>query len=156
MGSYVNIQRLEAHSNLLIDSFYRATGRTLLEYNPKLQSAAAATALFEANFVLLSHGTEPDPILNYGNKAALRLWEMDWETFTSTPSRLTAEPMERTEREKLLNEVRRQGYSDGYTGIRVSSSGTRFEIRDAVIWSVVDADNQYQGQAAMFREWKRV
>lgn len=34
---------------------------------------------------------------------ALALWEMDLSTLTSTPSRLTAEPMERAERQRLLD-----------------------------------------------------
>jgi len=32
--------------------------------------------MFEAPFVLISHGTEDDPILNYGNRVALWLWQM--------------------------------------------------------------------------------
>ncbi len=150
----MNTSELEAHSNLLIDSYYRATGRTLVEYDHNNQTAASA--LFEANFVLLSHGTQSDPVLNYGNRAALELWEMDWAQFTAIPSRHTAEPMERTEREKLLTNAKKQGYSDGYTGIRISGNGTRFEIRDALIWNVIDGAGQYQGQAAIFTEWKRI
>ncbi len=61
-------------------------------------------------------------------------------------------PKER--REQLLDIVRLQGYSDGYKGIRISSSGRRFEIRNAVIWSVVDSAGKYAGQAAMFPEWR--
>ena len=34
-------------------------------------------------------------MLNYGNRAALTLWEMSWEELTRTPSRLTAEPVAR-------------------------------------------------------------
>lgn len=142
---------LEKHSRLLIDSYKRATGKELINADPKLNSIA--TALFNAPIILLSHGIESDPVLNYGNDAALRLWEMDWSQFTSTPSRLTAEPIERSQREKLLEDARVQGYSDGYTGIRVSSSGKRFEIREAIIWSVIDAEGRYQGQAAVFSEW---
>ncbi|WP_130616661.1 MEKHLA domain-containing protein [Cohnella abietis] len=148
------IEQLKSHSNLLIDSYYRATGQHLVDYDSKLQEAA--TVLFEADFVVLSHGTELDPVLNYGNRTALKLWEMDWETFTTTPSRLTAEPMERSEREKLLSNAKKQGYSDGYTGIRISSSGNRFEIIEALIWNVTDLEGRYYGQAATFSKWKPV
>jgi len=50
-----------------------------------------AGQVFEAPFVVVSHGTEADPILNYGNRAALILWEMSWQELIHTPSRLTAE-----------------------------------------------------------------
>ena len=64
----------ESHSRLLLDSYRRATWRDLLVPVPGQGEAAAA--LFRAPFVLLSHGTEADPVLNYGNAAALKLWEM--------------------------------------------------------------------------------
>ena len=136
---------------LLITSYEKATGRKLLD--PEPPPGKEAEALFEAPFALLSHGTEPDPILQYGNRTALRLWEMDWDAFTSMPSRLTAEQAERDERERLLNDARTKGYSDGYRGVRISAGGRRFEIIDAVIWSVVDENGVYRGQAAMIPRW---
>lgn len=145
---------LETHVNLLIDSYYRATGRPLLEYDCETQTAA--DTLFEAPFILLSHGNEADPVLNYGNRMALRLWEMSGEQFTRTPSRLTAEPMERSQREKLLDDARKQGYSDGLYGIRISSSGRRFEIRNVLLWNVTDESGNYRGQAAVFSDWSYV
>lgn len=144
----------ETHSRLLLDSYRRATGRDLLAPVPATGEAAAA--LFRAPFVLLSHGTEADPVLNYGNAAALKLWEMTWEQFTRTPSRLTAEPMERSQREKLLADAKEKGYSDGYYGIRISSGGSRFEIRNVLLWSVTDEQGSYRGQAAVFSEWAYV
>ncbi|MFC4597156.1 MEKHLA domain-containing protein [Cohnella hongkongensis] len=142
---------IKAHSRLLLDSFRRATGRHLLAPVPAREETAAA--LFQAPFVLLSHGTEADPVLNYGNEAALKLWEMTWEQFTRTPSRLTAEAEERSAREKLLADAREKGYSDGYYGVRVSSSGRRFEIRNVLLWSVVDEQGNDRGQAAVFSKW---
>ncbi|WP_373232517.1 MEKHLA domain-containing protein [Cohnella sp.] len=146
-----NMRQLEAHSKMLIESYKRVTGNSLLEV--QVNTSMCAEALFNAQFVLLSHGTELDPVLNYGNRLALELWEMDWSTFTSTPSRLTAEPMERGQREKLLENARTQGFSADYTGVRISRSGRRFEIRNAIIWSVLDSYGRYQGQAAVFSEW---
>ncbi len=78
--------------------------------------------------VFLSHGTQDDPILNYGNQAALDLWEMTWEEFTGMPSRLTAEPINREDRERFLLQVRQRGYIDTYRGVRISGSGHRFMI----------------------------
>lgn len=53
--------------------------------------------------MVVSHQTQADPVLCYGNRRALSLWEMDLPTLTSTPSRLTAEPLERAERQRLLD-----------------------------------------------------
>ncbi|MFD0675045.1 MEKHLA domain-containing protein [Cohnella sp. GCM10027633] len=147
----VDLADVEAHAKLLIDSYARLTGKSLI--GGGRGAASEAEALFEAPYALLSHGTEADPILNFGNRQALTLWEMDWPSFTSMPSRLTAEPTLRADRTKLLEDVKRQGYSDGYRGIRIASSGKRFEIIDAVVWNVVDAEGVYRGQAAMFPLW---
>ena len=60
--------------------------------------------LFFAPFVVVSHDSQSDPHLNYGNHRALALWEMDWEELRNTPSRLTAEPMNRAERARMRRE----------------------------------------------------
>lgn len=150
----VLMAELEPHARMLIDSYASLTGKSLL--GEGIQAISATEALFDASFALLSHGTEADPILNFGNRQALALWEMDWPTFTSMPSRLTAEPAQRAGREKLLADVKRQGYSDCYRGIRIASSGQRFEIIDAVVWSVFDSEGVYRGQAAMIPSWRFV
>jgi len=113
-----------------------------------------AARIFDAPFVLVSHDTQADPILNYGNQAALDLWEMSWDEFTHTPSRLTAEAIKREERAKLMEVVTRQGYFENYSGIRVSKTGRRFEISRATIWNLTSDAGQLQGQAATFSEWK--
>jgi hypothetical protein len=140
------------HSQRLLRSFQQWTGRSLL---PNSGSAAAiAQALFEASFVVVSHGTEVDPILNYGNRHALELWEMTWDTLTRTPSRQTAELIARAERDLLLQQARDQGYIGNYQGIRISSTGKRFWIQDVIIWDVLDEANQRIGQAATFERWE--
>lgn len=110
--------------------------------------------LFHAPMVVVAHGTQADPILCYGNHAALELWEMSWEQLTSTPSRLTAEPVERKDRERLLSEARRNGFICNYRGIRISSTGKRFWIENATIWNWTDEQGTAAGQAAMFSTWK--
>ncbi len=112
-----------------------------------------AHALFHAPFVIVSHGTQKDPILNYGSQLALTLWEMTWEQLMQTPSRLTAEPMNRAEREDMLERARAQGYIDNYRGVRISSSGRRFLIEQAVVWTVIDHAGHPRGQAATFSRW---
>jgi len=60
----------------------------------------------------MSHDGAEDPVFNYASKAALDLWEMDWDTFTSTPSRFSAEPDEREARAELLRRVTEDGYAN--------------------------------------------
>jgi hypothetical protein len=141
-----------AHSLCLARSFKEWTGRDLLPGD--LLPAALAERIFNAPFVVVSHGTQADPILNYGNRAALALWEMSWEEFTRTPSRLTAEAPNREERARLLEVVTRDGFSDNYSGIRISKSGRRFEISKATVWNLVSETGKPCGQAATFSEWK--
>jgi hypothetical protein len=141
-----------AHVQVLLDSFARLLGRDLIPHDASV--AEQARLLFESPFVVVSHGTEADPILNYGNAAALALWEMDLATFVQTPSRLTAEPVHRDERARLLERTRRDGYVDDYAGIRISRSGRRFRIEQAIIWNLVDAAGIHRGQAATFDRWK--
>ena len=136
---------------LIVSSYRHWTGKTL--WPADKPDAELVKEVFFAPFVLASAGTEEDPILNYGNQKALELWEMDWETFTRTPGRETAEPMERTERARFLETVRRQGYIDHYRGIRVSSRGRRFEILQATVWNLIDENGRYAGQAVRFEIW---
>jgi hypothetical protein len=140
-----------AHSALLLDSYRRHTGR---ELTPRGGGARAeAERLLDAPFVVVSHGTEADPILNYGNRVALALWEMDLDRFIATPSRLTAEPMLREARERLLEQTARHGFVSGYEGVRISAGGRRFQIHGATIWNVADAAGRPAGQAATFSRW---
>ena len=140
-----------AHVQMLLDSFATFVGRELI---PRDGSGIdQAERLFRAPFVVVSHGTEFDPVLNYGNAAALGLWEMDVATFTRTPSRLTAEPMHRDERARLLERTRLHGFVDDYAGVRISSTGRRFRIERATVWNLVDAAGVHRGQAATFDSW---
>ena len=143
---------MATHVQLLLDSFARLLGRELISRQGSAE--VQAERLFQAPFIVVSHGTEADPILNYGNAAALALWEMDLATLTRTPSRLTAEPVHRDERARLLERTRRDGYVDDYAGIRISSTGRRFRIEQAIVWNLVDAAGMHHGQAATFDRWK--
>ncbi|HLJ57063.1 MAG TPA: GNAT family N-acetyltransferase, partial [Chthonomonadaceae bacterium] len=101
-----------------------------------------------------SHGTQADPVFSYGNATALRLFEMRWEEFTALPSRLSAEPVHRDERQRMMDEVTRNGFIASYGGIRISRNGRRFAISNATVWNVVDDAGRYTGQAAKFTEWR--
>ncbi len=141
-----------AHTRVLARSFRKWTGRDLLPglFNP----AGLARNVFEAPFVVVSHGTEADPVLNYGNAAALALWEMSWEELTRTPSRLTAEAPNREERARLLAAVTSCGFIDDYSGVRIAKSGRRFRIHRATVWNLLTEKDDPCGQAAMFDHWE--
>ncbi len=149
---YTGIGASDKHARLIIESYQRWTGKSLLD--EAANSGKEFELLFHAPIVVLSHGTEDDPILNFGNLAALRLWEMDWESFTRTPSRHTAEPLERDERARFMTAVSGNGFVDNYTGIRISISGRRFYIMKATVWNLVDESGTMRGQAAAFREYR--
>jgi hypothetical protein len=137
------------HVERLLKSYLFWTGRDLIPRGPQ----ECCRALFFHPSVVLSHGIQNDPLLNYGNQAALDLWEMTWEEFTNTPSHLTAEPLNRVDRERLLEQVRLNGYIDTYRGVRISRGGRRFMIEKGTVWNIVDENNEYAGQAATFSRW---
>jgi len=138
-------------SQWLLDSYRQWIGRELMDRVGAL--AFQSHALFDLPAVVVSHGMEPDPILNYGNRTALELWGMAWEQLVKTPSRLTAEPVERAEREAMLEQARVRGYVESYRGVRISGTGRRFLVDNALIWNVVNSSGQQIGQAATFSRW---
>ncbi len=135
-----------AHAELIMSSFARLLGRPLL-------ANADAKALYHADMIVLSHDGADDPVLTYGNLAAQRLWEMSWEALTSLPSRLTAEPTERALRDAMFAQMREKGFIEDYAGIRISATGKRFEIQNAVIWPLLDENGVKQGEAACFADY---
>lgn len=142
------------HVRILCSSYHHWTGRDLLD--SVADNVDIIQRLDEAPFALVSHGTEPDPIFNYANRIALRLFEMNLDDFTSMPSRLSAEPLAQEERDRLLARVGSHGCIDDYNGIRISSTGKRFMIRDATVWNLLDESGQAYGQAALLRDWQEV
>ncbi len=135
----------------LLDSYVRWIKQELIHREGTAQ--AQAERLFMSPFVIASHGLQDDPILNYGNQAALDLWETDWEEFTQTPSRLTAEPVNRAERARMLEQAKTDGYIRNYRGIRISKSGKRFLVNQATVWNLHQPDGTPVGQAATFSHW---
>jgi hypothetical protein len=129
----------------LLASHLTLASQPLLERLPGETDAALAARLYAAPFVVLAHGTEPDPLFNYANLAAQRLFERDWDEFIGLPSRLSAEAPVRSERERLLARVTTHGYIDDYSGIRISKSGHRFRILRATVWNVSDSSGCHIG-----------
>jgi len=140
------------HTEILLSSFRHWTGRDLITTSSDIISNART--LFTSTTIVVSHGTEDDPIFNYGNASALELFELEWDDFTRMPSRKSADAVNRTQRANILNEVAKNGFSESYAGIRISASGRRFQIADAILWNLLDNEGRYCGQAACFDQWE--
>ena len=137
---------LRAKLALIAGSFHRLTGKPLLaDLSPE--------SLWNASRVIVAHGTEADPVFFYANRKALEVFEMDFAHFARMPSRYSAEPVAREERAQLLERVSRDGFIDDYSGVRLSATGKRFRIEQAVVWNLLDVDGKYHGQAATFDCW---
>ena len=135
----------------LLDSYASWLKRDLIERTGTLDEQCEK--LFSAPFVVVSHANAEDPVLNYGNRQALVLWEMTWAELTAIPSRLTAEPANRTERARMLHQAEEHGFITDYKGVRISKSGRRFLVKQATVWNVLDEHGTKRGQAATFSRW---
>ena len=129
----------------LINSYEKLLERELIDDPSKL---------FEADFVCAGHKFASEPKFAYGNQKALDLWELDLDKFIGMPSKNTAEEMHQKEREELLNEVRQKGYIKNYSGIRISSTGKKFKINNAIVWNVFDENEKLIGQAVKFNDYE--
>ncbi|HZS10737.1 MAG TPA: MEKHLA domain-containing protein [Nitrospirales bacterium] len=144
-------QRFTRWTTLLLDSYRQWTGRELIAREG--DAVQQAQALFDAPFVVVSHGRERDPVLNYGNRVALELWEAEWAHLLTIPSRQTTEPINQAERERMLAQAAARGYIDDYHGVRISTTGRRFAVEQALVWNVIDESGHVVGQAATFSQW---
>ncbi len=136
---------------LLTASYRRLVGKALCP------DGADAVWLYEkAPFAVLAHDGSDDPTFIYANKCAQSCFEYDWDEITKLPSRLSAEPAERAERQALLDQVARHGFMSGYRGVRVAKSGRRFLIEDGTVWELIDAEGLRHGQAAVFSTWRTI
>jgi hypothetical protein len=137
------------HAELLLNSHRSLLKSELL--NPS--ATEIGRALYEAPMVVLAHDTTADPVFFYGNLAAQQLFEMNWNELVQLPSRFSAEPVARDERQRLLDLVARQGFIDNYSGVRITKSGKRFLIEHATVWNLLGQGGQLLGQAAAFDHW---
>ncbi len=144
----------QALAALILGSHRGGFGDPLLAGIRQDQSSLQqAQALFAAPRVVLAHDGSSDPRLIYANAQALALWRRPWAAMVGLPSRLTAEPQERPGRARMLVEARSRQALGGYSGIRIDSSGRRFQIRGARLWTLRDRHGQAIGQAASFSDW---
>jgi hypothetical protein len=112
------------------------------------------SAVFNADFYLLSHNGTTDPILTYGNQQVLAQWEVSWAELTTMHSRYTAKPEDRADRSIFMAQVKAHNYISGYQGTRVSKTGREFEILDGIVWNLFTTNGDFYGQAAWFKSVK--
>lgn len=142
------------NTDLILGSHARLLQRELL---PESECPdQIANNLYHAPFVVLAHEFAPDPVFFYANLQAQQLFEMTWREMITLPSRLSAEPLAREDRQRLLDRVSSQGYIDDYSGIRISKTGKRFLIENATVWNLIDSDGLVVGQAAAFAHWSPI
>ena len=133
-------------------SYQALTGRQLL--GGDVTDREVAGRLYVAPFVVLSHDTAPDPVFNYANRMAQELFEMAWDEMTTLPSRYSAELPDQAERASYLQRVKQHGFIENYSGIRITKTGKRFRIEQAVVWNLIESSGNYRGQAATFGHWE--
>ena len=138
-------------SEILAINYRKLIGEDLINADTPEQ---LSHALFHAPFVMVSHGTQADPIFNYANQTALQLWGLNWDEFTKTPSAKSAEPIAREERAAMLKQAKEQGYIENYEGVRISSQGKRFVIKQVTLWNLIDEAGEKCGQAATYPVWE--
>ncbi|MEO0012426.1 MAG: hypothetical protein RLZZ535_815 [Cyanobacteriota bacterium] len=137
---------------IVADSYRQLLGKNLIDSVDTPEELSQA--LFYAPFVLVSHGIQADPIFNYGNQTALQLWSLSWDEFIKTPSAASAEPIAREERAMMLKQAKEQGYIENYQGVRISSTGKRFLIKQVTLWNLTDESGHKCGQAATYPSWE--
>lgn len=76
----IGLRKSEEHVAILLKSYARFFDEPFLSNAD--DSSLAMRELWNADFVVVSHGIEADPIFNFGNKAALNLFEFDFFQFT--------------------------------------------------------------------------
>ena len=150
----IGSKKAEEHVEILLRSYERFFAESLVSNSN--DPSNALKELWSADFVVVSHGIEIDPIFNFGNKTALGLFELSFLDFSQLPSRKSAENISQIERNKLMAEVTKSGCIKNYTGVRISSTGKRFFIENAKVWNLYDENSAYYGQAAMFKSWKNL
>jgi len=140
---------LDQRLHLMVESYQRLTGEPLLD-DVQSDMDTLRNAIWSAPRAIVAHGIEADPIFFYGNRVALKQFEMSFGEFTCLPSIHSAEPVAQTERAALLKKVTRQGFIDDYSGVRITKSGKRFMITGATVWNLLDTTGKHHGQAACF------
>ena len=141
------------HLSIVLENLKRWTSYDLIE-DYGFSEETLGEQVFNADFYILSHDCRADPMLNYGNDLVLKLWEISWDELTTMHSQDTAKPVDRATRLAAMEQVKLQNYISGYSGMRISKTGTEFEILDVTIWNLFTSNGDPYGQAAWFKKYR--
>jgi len=150
------VSNISKHMKRLDASLKSLSGKGLFERINELQQADNITINEidqSERFNVLSHRNQTDPIYDYGNRAALKTFGYTEIEFYALPSRYSAPEIKgiREERESLMAEFRRLGYSMLKNAVRINKDGKMVQIEWVVIWNVYDEETGIRtGQAALF------
>mmetsp|Transcript_21290 Transcript_21290/g.24289 ORF Transcript_21290/g.24289 Transcript_21290/m.24289 type:complete len:251 (-) Transcript_21290:84-836(-) len=159
------VKNLENHIRLLDQSLEESSGTGVFRWiqqeqqhsgddddnaDPTPRIAMATELDADTRFGILSHGTQADPIFNYGNRASLELFEQTIETLCRTPSRHSTVPELMEDRSQLIEAIERDGHGTIDDAIRVGATGNLFRIRRIVVWTVRDDAHNRIGLAAIY------
>lgn len=158
------VKNLECHISYLDSSLKNSSGKGLFEkLNNILAQEGEDINVFKSvedldkdtRFGILSHGTQSDPIFNYGNQASLRLFETDIERLCITPSRYSTVPELEPNRDSLIKEIEQNKYGSIINAIRqpisnldVSSPSERklIYLEEILVWNLYDENDVRIGE----------
>jgi hypothetical protein len=101
--------------------------------------------------VVISHGTQDDPIFNYANEAGLKFFDYSEEEFVQLQSKYsTPDGFLRADRTVIVERVRDQGWVIIDKAVRQNKSGDCFLVHRILFFNVFDDDGKRIGQAATF------
>lgn len=150
-----NTQRdIVTHVKLVDASLGNLTGRSVAV---RMGLDPSSSDIYESicnseRYVLISHGTEDEPIFNFGNVAALTAFFRSWESLIAMPSAksVVLRSVDEEMRIQLMQKVTDDNFVEGASGIRIRDDGTYLKFMDAVVWNCFDEEGCKIGQAAFF------
>eukprot|EP00891_Asterochloris_glomerata_P005660 jgi/Astpho2/5660/Aster-x1308 len=123
---------------LMLESFHRKVGRNMME-DKDIEIKDAPKALWDAPFALLSHEFgDSEAKYDYANKAALDLFETQWDQLVGKPSTITSpeDQQVRGDREQLLQQAREKGTVEIKDAIRRTLKGAKIQLTSGVLWTI--------------------
>eukprot|EP00803_Ostreobium_quekettii_P003175 evm.model.scf_1105.2 EVM.evm.TU.scf_1105.2 scf_1105:11459-16932(+) len=139
---------------LLVESYKRVVGEALME---DADISNIADDIWNAPFAILTHDRfVNDPVrFTYANKAALALFEAEWDELVGMVSTKAAAEEEVTQKQRndLLQEAEEKGFVRGTDAPRVSLKGTKFSLQDFTLFNIESPAGKKMGQAVVFDKW---
>lgn len=140
------------HMNLMRNNLVRAGGVDIFNFSKA--GVEAAERMFHAPFALFSYGNEEEPIYNYANLTALKLFDISWEDLTQTRIQDSFEAEEWKKHLGIMNQVQEKGALPNYCSSRKIKTGKSFHFKKGIIWSLKDEYLTHTGQAVVFTPMK--